>query len=83
MAKANIKVKEWFGNAKNKEYLPQLIGQKVVDVRHFYEGPFSEGWLITFSSGLILSARDGEYGDDAFTIIDLEEQERLLPYIRR
>jgi hypothetical protein len=74
--------KEWYSNEENKERLPQLVGKKVVEVQHYSDyykgGAFTEGWLIIFSDGSVLTARDGEYGDDSFQFVRAEEQEELL-----
>ena len=72
------KVEEWYSNPANKERLPKLVGQKVVEVQHFQDGAFSEGWLITFSDGSVMTATDGEYGDDSFRFVNAKEQEELL-----
>lgn len=60
---------EWYFNKENEKRIPQLIGKRVIEVRHFQEGGFSEGWEIFFDDGSILTAQDGEYGNDAFEFI--------------
>ena len=75
---AEKKVKEWYSNEENRERLPQLVGKKVVEVKHFSIETFSEGWLITFSDGSVITATDGEYGDDAIRFVSVKEQEALL-----
>ncbi len=51
----------------------RLMGKTIKEVREFHNGHFDEGFLLFFNDGTVLSAQDGEYGDNAFKIISLEE----------
>lgn len=64
-----MKTNEWYSNEDNKIKIPGLVGKTVVEVIHFSNGPFSEGWILTFDDGSRLTATDGEYGDDSFRFL--------------
>lgn len=65
--------KEFIGENKGRPLtlkdLKSLIGISVQKVEEFDRGPFDSGFYIYFSNGAILSAQDGEYGDNAFRLV--------------
>jgi hypothetical protein len=50
-----------------------LIGKRVLNVIEFDNGGFDSGFIIEFGNKIFLTAQDGEYGDNAFKFIDIEE----------
>ena len=54
---------------ENNTKIPALTGTTVIKTTCFDDGPFDSGWKIFFSNGSILTAQDGEYGDDAFAFV--------------
>ena len=62
---------EWYSQIDNIPLMNKLVGTKVVKVAHYWdEKNAEEGWKIYFDNGQILTARDGEYGDDALMFIE-------------
>lgn len=65
-----------------KEKLLGLVGCKVIEVFEF-TGSFDEGYVIVFDNGKMLTAQDGEYGDNAFVFLneeDLKEKDTIIRY---
>ena len=60
------------------EELKNLVGKKVIDVKWFQNGAFDEGFILFFEDNFYLTAQDGEYGDNAFEFLDLEEVREKL-----
>ena len=60
---------EFYRREENKELMLKLVGKVVVGVEHYWDGSWEEGWNIIFDDGTILTANDGEYGDDAFRFL--------------
>ena len=57
----------------NEDKLKLLIGATITRINHYDSGSFHEGYYLMFSNGLILTARDGEYGDNALVFVGEEE----------
>jgi len=55
-------------NDENDYRIPTLVGRTVIKTEQFATD-WESGWKIFFSDGSILTALDGEYGDDAFSFV--------------
>ena len=60
--------------------LSSFVGHRIVSAHHFSpkDSAFCEGILFKFDDGRYLTARDGEYGDNAFEEVDAQEAEKLI-----
>lgn len=52
-----------------KNELKKLIGKKVICIEEYDDGIYDKGFFITFDNNMILTAQDGEFGDNAFSIV--------------
>ena len=57
----------------DEKKLRSLVGATINRIEHYDGGSFHEGYYLMFSNGLILTARDGEYGDNALVFVGEEE----------
>lgn len=62
------------------EDIKKLIGRHVKEVREFKIGHFDEGFLLFFDDGTVLTAQDGEYGDNAFRIVPIDKARGFKVY---
>ena len=50
--------------------LKKLIGKKIISIERYGDNShFDSGYFIIFENGKILTAQDGEYGDNAFSFV--------------
>ena len=56
----------------NEKELVSLIGINVEKIEKYDNGSFDSGYYVVFSNGLVLTAQDGEYGDNAFEFVGKE-----------
>ena len=57
----------------NEKKLKSLIGATIKRIEHYDDGSLHEGYYLIFNNGLILTARDGEYGENALEFVNEEE----------
>ena len=64
----------------DEKKLRLLIGATIKRIEHYDDGSLHEGYSLIFNNGLILTARDGEYGENALEFVNEEEynKENLL-----
>lgn len=53
----------------DEEKLKLLIGATIKKIEHYREGNMNEGYFVIFDNGLILTAQDGEYGDNTLEFV--------------
>lgn len=59
-----------------KEELKELIGKKIISIEEFDNSAHDNGFFIIFDNGKILTAQDGEFGDNAFNFVSEEEYKK-------
>jgi len=61
-----------------KEELEKFIGMKLIQVEEFDTGSFDSGCMLIFEDGKGITGQDGEYGDNALSVLTAKDIEQNI-----